>query len=652
MIRRVALLLAVGLCPLLSGCAEEAEPCGISDNGNGTSTLTCNGERIVIPGGTSASDCTMVRGEDGGAVITCADGTVIRLDADGRPIFPGKGTIQGVAHLYGQVDHAGIEVRAVGTPYSTTTDSKGQYQLAGLPAGLYALSFEGRGRVPERIENIPALDGIFVAPPVELRLGMQIAKEFVSVEESPRHDTFFPLVGGGSDRLTVWDVGSRIGTVLSATASSPSYSDDGGRLVFIEDRSLNGKVVVWDVDERRAEQLYEGAISAMFLPGGDTVQVFHDDGLALVDVASKEAVELPDSRSAGILKASPDGKTLVYQLSDERVAIWDVKAKRLAAELPDLLLGDAQFTPDGRDVVIVGSGVAGSQRILRWDVAAAEATAWETSDVGGIFLQQVTDRFALYWVQDGFASSSTRLWSRGDDEPRDLGPTSFVAPVLNDTFVLWQPDGVAPNLWLVDAATGDQTILATNVLRVEPSLDGHAVAVQANAGEWELISLPGKKRTSLDPCDFLQWQGGWLEVHSGGRFRLYRGSTGRLVEVPENGAQWRFSSSGSRLFFTLPPGAPEDDFRFLGFLDLERDETKMLGKVGSFSTFEPSLSGRTVFSTESGGGGQALWRIDTATGGRDLIDAAVSLAAVRERFALYFKSVDGDNGTWLVTSFD
>ena len=653
MIRRVALLLAVGLFPLLSGCAKEAEPCGIEDNGNGTSTLTCNGERFVIPGGSSGSDCTLVRGDDGSAVISCADGTVIRLDPDGRPIFPGKGTIKGMARYFGMLDHTGSVVRAVGTPYSTTTDKKGQYQLADLPSGLYSLSFEGRGRVPERIENVPALDGIYVAPEVELRLGMPIDEPFT--QESPRHDTFITWSGGRSDRLTLWDVDSRIGTVLSATASSPSYSLDGSRVAFVEDRSRNGKVVVWDVDERRAEQIYEGADSVDFLPGGETVRVFHDRGLALVDVASKEAVELPDSFSSGAPKAAPDGKTFVYQMSQGRVAIWDVEEKRLASEISDLDLLDVEFTPDGRDLVIVGNNAVGSsRRIVRWN-AASLATIWD-STTGLISVQEINDRFVLYSVMEG-STSKSRLWTRGAGAPRDLGPTSFSSSVLDDTFLLWMPDGAAPNLWLIDVDSGALTILATNVLDVFPSHDGRAVAVRANGGEWELISLPGKKRTALDPCDWVDWSpdGAWLRANTfAGQFRLFRGSTGRLVEVSASAAGWQFSSSGSRLFFTLPSDVPGEDFRLLGFWDLEREKIHMLGKIGSSAWFSLSRSGLTVFLHEQTGSGLALWKIDTATGNRDLIDtAASSVFQVFERFAIYSgSSSESGSSTWLVTSFD
>lgn len=657
MIRLVLPILVAVLCPLLTGCASEAEPCAIEDNGDGTSTLRCDGKTFVIPGGASGSDCTLVRAEDGSGIITCADGTVIRIGPDGRPIFPGKGTVTGSAQYLGLDDHAGIVVRAVGTSHSTTTDAKGQYQLTDLPAGVYSLSFEGRDRVPERIENVPALDGVYLAAPVVLRLGVKISERSPwQVIESPRKDSFFVSeeLQFRSSRLTIWDLASKTSTVLSATASMPSFSPDGRQLLFVEDRSMDGKAVVWDVDERRAETIFDGAREAFFLADGRTVLVLADS-LVLVDVETKEPVTIPESRSPSAFKLAPDGKTVAWVKPEGQVAFWDVE-RRSATSVSVFSPFDIVFTPDGRGAVIMGRDPGGRNVIFHQDLGANVGTTLATYDGWANGPSLIKDRYVVFELFEG-SSRQSYVWVRGERTPRPLGPDLRVIPALGENaLLLWTMavgthDSQRSILSLHDVASGSSTVLATNLIDFYPSPNGRSVLVLTVSGEWEIVGLPGKERTAIADVIDPQWSpdGVWLRVSGPGSTRVIRASTGRAVDLGRVEAM-NFTGSGTGLFFSVRD--EEDPMKtFLGLWDLEREKADMLGLFrGSVWS---SNSGRTVFLREPSSGGTALLRVEPRTGVRELIDSEVSEVRMTDPpydgFLVYGK-VEG--GTWLTSAFE
>jgi len=652
MIRLVLPILVAVLCPLLSGCASEAEPCAIGDNGDGTSTLRCDGKTFVIPGGASGSDCTLVRAEDGSGIITCADGTVIRIGPDGRPIFPGKGTIAGSAQYLGLDDHAGIVVRAVGTSHSTTTDSKGQYLLTDLPAGVYSLSFEGRDRAPERIENVPALDGLYVAAPVVLRLGVQISEQSPwQVIESPRKDSLFVSEAFGSSRLTIWDLASKTSTVLSATASWPSFSPDGRHLLFIEDRSMDGKAVVWDVDQRRAETIFDGARKAEFLADGRTVLVFADS-LVLVDLETKETVTIPDSSQKSEASHAPDGKAVAWTKPDGQVAFWDVEG-RSATAVSVFSPVEIEFTPDGRGAVIMGRDPGGRNVIFHQDLGADVGTTLATYEGWANFHSPIKDRYVVFDLFEG-SSRKSHVWVRGERTPRLLGPDLHVVPMLGEDALLLRTLGVgllddsSAILSLYDVASGASTVLAPDLIEFQPSPSGRSVLVLTASGEWELVGLPGKERTAIPDLITFQWSpdGVWLWVMVPGSTKVIRASTGRSVDMGRVQAT-DFTGSGTGLFF-LVRDEEDPSKTFLGLWDLEREKADMLGLFRG--TVWSSHSGKTVFLWETPS--RALLRVAPKTGARELIESEVVRADPWMRFDSFLLYESADGGTWLTSAFE
>ncbi|MBC7172249.1 MAG: hypothetical protein H5U40_07490, partial [Polyangiaceae bacterium] len=84
--RPLVLLFAAIAAIAGSGCAET---CSLRDNGDGTQTLACGGDPVVLGG------CTATENADGGQTIACADGTHVTVPggvACGL-LDPGDGTI-------------------------------------------------------------------------------------------------------------------------------------------------------------------------------------------------------------------------------------------------------------------------------------------------------------------------------------------------------------------------------------------------------------------------------------------------------------------------------------------------------------------------------------------------------------------------------
>ncbi|HEY0839199.1 MAG TPA: hypothetical protein VGD74_03335 [Vulgatibacter sp.] len=655
MIRRLFCLSAL-LCALgaVTGCGpDEVEPCGIRDNGDGTSTLRCGGETYVIPGGSTASDCTLVRGEDGAGTITCADGTFVRIGDDGRPVFPGTGRISGRATLFGLSDHEGITVRAPGTGFSTTTDVSGAFVFRDLPTGIYSLVFERRGRVPQRIDNIPVLPGEIKLDQVTLMLGQQISPlplSSLEIGESPRHDAFFVHVTevAESGRLTIWELESLQGTVLSATASQPSFASDGRHLVFLEDRSSDGKVILWDVDGREAVQLADGARACTFTPDGRMVAIAGDD-LRLVDIASRETFTLPAAEPEAKVWYAPDGRSVVYLSKEDELVSWSADDRRgTKIRAPSSPL-DVRFTPDGRDAVIVDSAPVGSI-VLRWDVDTSTSTEWATSEGPVEFLLLPTDRYVAFTATD-VSLRNVYFWARGEERPRVLTDRDLVASVLDDGAVLWMSWAVSPSLSLYEVATGNTRVLATNVGWAVPSPDGQSVLVGSNAGgERSVIRLVGRKEFDVTEFSEFGWStnGAWLQMSTGDfDLMLMRASTGRKVQVGAPVRPLSFTDSGTGLFFqTWDPEEPAETVRMV-LWDLEAERANVLGPFRSPP--QASRSGRTVFIAESRPEGTPLWQIDPRRGDIVPIDMDASMPTLFERFLIYEPP---EKGTWMVTGYE
>ncbi len=121
--------LAVGACAADDGAPGKAGPageagagtsCSVTDNGDGTSTISCeDGTSVTVQGGATGdagSGCTVTDNGDGTKTIKCDDGTSVTVsDGDGGVAKPGKPGLNAG-------ETPGLEVVPTVTPPANSTD--------------------------------------------------------------------------------------------------------------------------------------------------------------------------------------------------------------------------------------------------------------------------------------------------------------------------------------------------------------------------------------------------------------------------------------------------------------------------------------------------------------------------------------------------
>ncbi len=598
-----ALLLALGL---LAACSKDPKPCTVVDNGDGTSTIACEGGSLHFDGGEGGSDCTLVRAENGAGTITCKDGTVIHLDADGNPIFPGKGAVTGRATYFGLEEHQGIRVRAMGTAYETLTDATGQYTLEDLPSGLYTLIFEGRERVPVVRRNIPVVNGVYRLEAQLLVLGLEIgpAQAAQWVTESPTHETFFVHQPQTTSRLVLWDVESRQPTALSATAKAPSYSPDGSRIVYVEDRSADGRVIVWDVAARRGEELMHDAVDAVFTGDGRFLVIRKLKDLVLLELATGAITEVGEwSHFAPWL--SPDGKLLIYLRSSDdvhRTLLWEIDGGH------EHVLGQGfvdpasvLVTPDGKELLYLDINSGGQQGLRHWSVDEHGGAELLATGLAAPPVMAPDGGSALFqWTAGSVAN--LRLWVRREATPRALGEVSQAAYALGGAALVWSSsDSGGSSLVLYDIRASSVELLTNEAVLWQVAPDGQSVWIDPGGlGEGaSLLHLESREETLLGRGRW-KWSsdGKWLAFESEEdeerirSLRVLRTSSSRPTTVVRDPQGWQFlPGERSLAFWTLNHETMQVS---IGAWDLEASRATILGQLAS-GEVAASPSGQTAF---------------------------------------------------------
>lgn len=262
MIRLAGLLIA--LSSLLLGCAEDPK-CKVTDNQDGTSTIRCPGAPPVTvphqqPG---APTCTISQGEaPGEEVIRCSDGRVVKI-VDGHVVFPGSGSVAGVALLYGADDHSGIVVRLEGSHLQTTTASDGSYRIDSIPAGNWTVVFEAAHRSTRRI-IVPIIAGVFPLDPVELRAGHRIV-ETGKAQISPTGDSALGvLTWDDMAWVSLWKVGASEPLLLGHTIRSWGYDKSGSAVYTLDRETFAGTLRYWSVESGRHVVVAKDVTDARF----------------------------------------------------------------------------------------------------------------------------------------------------------------------------------------------------------------------------------------------------------------------------------------------------------------------------------------------------------------------------------------------------
>jgi hypothetical protein len=333
---RLALRLLL-LSVVLAACGDTTRKsaCSVFDNGDGTRTIQCGDESVVVPATGDGTSCVKSPAADGGAVIACTDGTTVVLDAEGNVVHRGAGGVVGRVTLFGEVDHAGTSVRAVGTEHATVTDEKGDFYLAGLDAGVYDLLMERAGWEPLRLRNTIAVGGILYLEPQVLRRGRLLSAVDEGLWVSPAEDTVLvrekrELWLHRADRIDPVELSSNAPSVddrpLPEEADVPAYAPDGGAVVFLETvdpASLWGRLRRYDVAAGALETVADRALLGLPLAGGAVLVWRAPAGVAVGPIAAGSpadvAIRYPDGGELA-LGTAPFRREVV-QLEPQRRAL-------------------------------------------------------------------------------------------------------------------------------------------------------------------------------------------------------------------------------------------------------------------------------------------------------------------------------------------
>ena len=528
---RAALLLLLAAALVACGETTRESACSLFDNGDGTRTLRCGEDTLILPGTGDGTTCVKSPAADGGAVIACTDGTTIVLDADGNVIHRGAGAVIGRVTLFGEKDHTGTTVRAVGTERSAITDEKGDFYLAGLDAGVYDLLFERPGWEPVRHRNTIAVGGILYLEPVLLRRGRYLVPTTGTLEVSPTEDTLLVQDGRGLwlhpvDRLDPVELSPHAPLGADGLGAAAKYHPEGTAVVFLENFD---PVARWarlrrhDIAARESVTLAERALRAVPLAGGRTLIWLAPADATTGPVATAEVlVRYPDgaelvlgtSETPGAIDSAAPGATAIAVGTEAGLILVDLDARQQFPVAPGATNNVAAWSADGRQAV-VASTAPGATGWHLFHVDLRTGTTVALAD-GALFRLGAT----IPTVQ--FSPDGTRVLYLGD---LDLGGSS------PDSAGAWNWKG---QLRVVDTRTFEETPAAdpsTTFLDWQFMPDGAAVLYRRGAETLVHWDRADDRLTPLGaaPLTTLQW------APRGDRFAFVDAGTCRLIR-PEGGA--------------------------------------------------------------------------------------------------------------------
>lgn len=334
------------LCSLgLMACGESDPTCSVTDNRDGTVTIRCPGSPpiVAISDDRTRVTCSIGMGETPGQkIIHCSDGTTVIID-DGHAVFPGSGSLAGYAERFGVDDHSGIVVRLAGTDHVTTTAADGSFRLNQVRAGTYSVIYEAEGRMPQQIQNVQVIDGVFHLETVELRGGRLLEGKENAVL-SPDGDSALGVQAvDGAVWVDLWKVGELAPIPLGHSIKHYGYNHDGTAVFTLDLETFNGSLRHWTVEDGRAELVATHVREARFAGGSLVFQ------LALPGEKCRLHVWAPGDAAPRELghcvfndswSTSPDHGAIVY---------FDPDGNRIFQELSDgwfLDLGPNVFTND------------------------------------------------------------------------------------------------------------------------------------------------------------------------------------------------------------------------------------------------------------------------------------------------------------------
>lgn len=680
---RLLLVSALGL--VACGETSRESACSVFDNGDGTRTIVCGEESLVVPGHGDGTTCVKSPASDGGAVIACTDGTTVFLDADGNVIHRGAGAVVGRVTLYGETgDHSGTTVRAVGTERVAVTDEKGDFYLQGLDAGVYDLLFERDGWEPLRHRNTIAVGGILYLEPLLLRRGRLLGGQDAEVRVSPANDTVLvrderSLWLHRVDRLDPRELSPHVPLeALPAGAQAPAYDPEGKAVVFLENvdpASRSGRLRRHDVATGETVTLAERAMLGIPLAGGP-VLVWRVPAGAQPPAGHGELIlRYPDGVELALGSAVPVDRAAV-SIAPAGVAVLarvpglvvvDVAARQLFA--PEHGGRLAAWSPDGKQAVLATSVPADqlwSATLHLLDLQTRTTVEFAT---GAFHPADVPGSDAVTFSPDGgrvlFLGSFGGVGSEGEYLGRlevvDTGTFARLpVPDLDDAVVGWRfsPEGAAviyrrqaQTLVRWNLAGNRTTALGTVALddvRWSPGgdrfaftkdelctlgrIDGSGDPLLSSLAKCQQIHfLPDGERTSV-----VVWNDDALR-----EVRIWDGhETGPALAVLPGGADGpgiEFAPDGSAVLWREPGDGGMESLRVLGLVD--GVAAGLPQGSGYWGTFSPD-GGHVVARTSALG---ELWVLERASGQAFRIDGPVQAGPVcHPGFVLY--RIDDEEG--------
>lgn len=255
-------------------------------------------------------------------------------------------------------------------------------------------------------------------------------------------DSRFLLTASDDHSLRLWDIRTlkceRVYPGSSGRVTSVDITSDGTRVVAGV-QGVKSSVKVWNLTDGSMQATCRGYNTVAFSPEGrhyatavdssvgfsfdnnyeNSVEIFTLDGERIKELAGPR-------NDVNALCYSPDGRYLAAA-GNKEIRVWDVATGRTAYHFKELgrNVEDVRFTPDGRNVVVIGENGLSIRSI-------ADGTAREgyhcRDEIRSIAVSRTHLAAAVF--------KDVLLWKRGSEAPRTL--KGHTAAVLS---VAMSPDG-------------------------------------------------------------------------------------------------------------------------------------------------------------------------------------------------------------------
>lgn len=309
---------------------------------------------FLVSCGGDAPGCWLTTERNGNRTLHCPDGSTVPLGPeDGEEPY---GTLRGSIRRFGYDVNDGIQVKMKGVHVTLETDADGSWEVRDLPVGWYGAEISHPGYQPVELAGLPVLPGIHDIAPIELKIGVRLIEgDKWSLIPSPAGTGVLAFEPEG--RLLWIDPRRSDPLWLGNSVRSPTFTEDGGRVVYLDDvDSALRSLKVFDTDTRTRTVVAEKVVSWQVGPRAETLVYSRDvdEGPTVLETWNHLAQKrTPIAQSAFDWTIGPEGRTILARVGlDEGTAliVWDV-ASETGLALPGSSAGFPAIGPDGRSFI-------------------------------------------------------------------------------------------------------------------------------------------------------------------------------------------------------------------------------------------------------------------------------------------------------------